>query len=163
MIRRALILSASLTAGIAASQWPEFTQQYLQRLGGTVDALGVVVADFDATAAASGLSREHALSQMTGTAFLERRQSDMARTIARFERLSVDLARLEAAPALRRTMLLRSYRDGETFRAAASVFRPAVPVTFDGGVFGLLGFLAGGAVGRGLVALLRARRARSRA
>ncbi|MEM9851772.1 MAG: DUF2937 family protein, partial [Pseudomonadota bacterium] len=40
----------------ATSQFPEFSQQYVQRLGGAVDELRRVAADFDASARAAGLT-----------------------------------------------------------------------------------------------------------
>ena len=52
MILRALTLAGGLTGAAVSSQFPEFSQQYTQRLGGAVDALAVVVADFDAMALA---------------------------------------------------------------------------------------------------------------
>ncbi|NRB05388.1 MAG: DUF2937 family protein, partial [Rhodobacteraceae bacterium] len=47
MLGRAIALAGGLAGGLSLSQFPEFSQQYLQRLGGAVDALAVVVTDFD--------------------------------------------------------------------------------------------------------------------
>ncbi|WP_254684706.1 DUF2937 family protein [Sulfitobacter sp. JL08] len=87
MITRTLVLAGGVASAATLSQFPEYAQQYTQRLGGAVDALGQVVADFDASAAAEGLTREQALAQMTGTAFVERRRDDMQRSFARHARL----------------------------------------------------------------------------
>jgi hypothetical protein len=95
MILRSLALVGGLAGAVTTSQFPEFSQQYTQRLGGAVDALEQVVADFDASAAASDLTREDALAQMQGTPFLERRRADMTRSITRYARLSADLETLE--------------------------------------------------------------------
>ena len=46
MIIRAITLAGGLAVGAGASQFPEFSQQYAQRLGGAVDALGEVVRGF---------------------------------------------------------------------------------------------------------------------
>ena len=73
MIVRAITLAGGLAVGAGTSQFPEFSQQYAQRLGCAVDALSEVVADFDTSAAAEGLSRSEALVQMTGADFIERR------------------------------------------------------------------------------------------
>ena len=61
MIVRAITLAGGLAVGAGTSQFPEFSQQYAQRLGGAVDALSEVVADFDTSAVAEGLSRSEAL------------------------------------------------------------------------------------------------------
>ncbi|MEC7965452.1 MAG: DUF2937 family protein, partial [Pseudomonadota bacterium] len=55
MIVRTLTLIAGLSGAAVTAQFPEFSQQYAQRLGGAVDELTAVVADFDASAQASGL------------------------------------------------------------------------------------------------------------
>ena len=135
-----------------AAQVPEFSQQYVQRLGGAVDALGRVVADFDASAAAEGLSRAAALAQMTGTPFLDRRRSDMEATFARHARLEADLAALTHASALGRAAHLATGLDRAVAREAYGAYQPALPVTTDGLLFGGGGFLGG----LGLAGLLRA-------
>ena len=56
--RAIMALLVSLTGGLAASQAPELAQQYRQRLGGALDEITQVVADFDADAAQNGLRRD---------------------------------------------------------------------------------------------------------
>lgn len=155
MIVRALTLSAGLLGGVAASQFPEFSQQYAQRLGGAVDALGEVVADFDASAAAEGLSRAEALDQMQGTDFIVRRRADMERSFARYARLSADLAALEGEGPFMRAYHLPRFSDTEIARAAWAAYQPAVPVTLAGGIFAAVGFLAGALILRALLGLVR--------
>lgn len=150
MILRSLALAGGLTGAAATSQFPEYSQQYLQRLGGAVDALAEVVADFDASAAASDLSRDAALAQMHGTPFLERRGADMARSIARYERLSADLQRLEGQGPFMRAYHASRFTDRDIATAAWQAFQPAVPVSFAGLSFAAFGFLLG-ALAVGLV------------
>ena len=52
-IAKALCLAGAFVGGGSLSQYPEFAQQYTQRLAGQVDALGQVVADFDRSALAA--------------------------------------------------------------------------------------------------------------
>lgn len=143
MIVRALVLAGGVLGAASASQFPEFSQQYTQRLGGAVDALGQVVADFDASAQAAGLDREAALAQMAGTAFLDRRRGDMERTFARHDRLSADLTVLETAGPFMRAYHATRMRDRDVARAALAVYEPAVPLNMPGLVFAASGFLAG--------------------
>ncbi|APX10997.1 DUF2937 family protein [Tateyamaria omphalii] len=143
MILRVLVLAGGLLGGATASQFPEFAQQYQQRLGGAVDALAEVVADFDTSARAAGLSRDAALAQMQGTEFLDRRRADMTRTFDRYDRLRADLAALQdAGPFMRAYHAARS-TDGEVANAALTAFKPALPLTFAGAAFAGAGFLAG--------------------
>jgi hypothetical protein len=146
MILRALTLAGGVAGAAATSQFPEFSQQYTQRLGGAVDALGEVVADFDASAQAAGLSRDEALEQMIGTDFLERRKADMTATFARFERLQLDLETLEGQGPFMRAYHLPRLRDRQIAQAAWDVYQPAVPLNFAGILFAVFGFLLGGVV-----------------
>ncbi|GAA6174747.1 hypothetical protein NBRC116593_06660 [Sulfitobacter pacificus] len=145
VILRSLTLAGGIAGAAATSQFPEYSQQYTQRLGGAVDALAEVVADFDASAAAVGLDRSAALEQMQGSAFLERRQADMTQTFARFERLSADLAALEGQGPFMRAYNLPRLRDAQIARAAWAAYQPAVPLNFAGVSFALLGFVLGSA------------------
>ncbi len=143
MIARVLLLSGGILGGASASQFPEFSQQYTQRLGGAVDALAEVVADFDASAAASGLDREAALDQMRGTAFLDRRRVDMERTFVRFGQLSDDLAVMQDAGPFMRAYHVGRMRDRDVAQAVMATYQPALPLTFAGMAFAGAGFMAG--------------------
>ncbi len=141
MIIRALTLAGGLAGAATTSQFPEFSQQYMQRLGGAVDALSEVVADFDASAQAVGLSRDAALAQLQGTAFLDRRRADMTRTFARYENLRSDLAEIKDAGPFMRAYHLPRLTDRQIAQAAWEDFQPAVPLNFAGIVFAGVGFI----------------------
>lgn len=146
----------------AASQFPEFAQQYVQRLGGAVDELRLLARDFDASAAAVGYTREGALAAMTGNEFQRRRQADMTRTFARLDRLSDHYAVLRPAGAFDRVAMIARFDDTTIASRAWKDFRPAIPLTFDGLVFAGSGFLAGFATLFGLGRAGRALRRRIR-
>jgi hypothetical protein len=75
--------------GLPASQLPEFTQQYAQRIGGAVDQLRIVINEFDADAARSNLDRQLALRKMRENPeqFIRDQGVRMSERIARLERL----------------------------------------------------------------------------
>ena len=154
MLGKAAFLTGALAGGVSLSQFPEFSQQYLQRLAGQVDALTAVVQDFDATAQRNALSREDALAQMTGTAFLADRQQDLRRTFLRHARLSDNLVALRAASPMERMLMPQRLGDTETLAATWADYRPAVPVTLDGLAAAGVGFLGGGVLLSGLLSLL---------
>jgi len=118
-------LAGGLAGAAGLSQYPEFTQQYMQRLAGQVDALSVVVNDFEASAMRSGLTRSQAFEQMTGTLFLADRQADMRRTFARHAVLSDDLAELRAASPIQWLTMPQRLTDPETFANTWADFQPA--------------------------------------
>jgi hypothetical protein len=166
MLARALTLAGGLAGAAGLSQFPEFSQQYVQRLGGAVDELGRFVAEFDADAADVGLTRDAALVDLEqGGAMGAERAGTMARVIIRHQRLSADLATLRVAGPFTRAYRMRSLADAEIAQAAWAEFQPAVPLNAAGGIFAGAGFLGGLLVMGILLALLRApfrrRRARS--
>jgi hypothetical protein len=136
-------IAGGLICGAALSQFPEYSQQYVQRMGGALDELSTVVLDFDISAKASGYSREEALGVMTGTEFLDARQSDMKRAFKRFDTLSEDYSRLQYANAFSRLAYVARMRDSEVLNGTTKDFKPGVPLTFDGAGFVGLGFLFG--------------------
>lgn len=140
---RIVAMAGGVAGALALSQYPEFSQQYLQRLAGQVDGLTVVVDDFDASALAAGLGREAALREMTGTAFLEDRQADMRATFARHARLDDNLRTLRAAGPFERLMLPHRMADPETLSATWADFAPAVPATTAGAASAAAGFFVG--------------------
>lgn len=125
------------------SQFPEFSQQYVQRLGGAVDELQTFVADFDNSATTAGKTREQALVEMKGTDFLDSRQKDMSRTINRYDRLSVDYEALREASAFGRLTHLKGLTDTDVAMGAWEDYKPALPLTLDGLLFLLSGFFLG--------------------
>lgn len=140
---RVLAVVGGVAGAAGLSQFPEFSQQYLQRLAGQVDALRLVVVGFDTAAAANGLTRDTALAQMAGTAFLDDQRGEMGETFARYDRLSDNLSALRAANPLQRLTMPQRLADPQTLAATWDDFRPAMPVTLDGGLCALIGYLAG--------------------
>ena len=151
---RILCVMGAVAGAAGLSQFPEFSQQYLQRLAGKVDALGLVVAEFDATATLNDLTREAALAELTGTRFLTDRQADLRRTFAQYDTLAANLDELRAATALARLTMPQRFGDGETLQATYADFRPAMPVTVDGAISAGVGYVAGWGVTALLLSLL---------
>ena len=136
-----------------ASQFPEFTQQYRQRLGGALQELHDVVADFDASAAHSNLSRDEALHRLQESdgAFVQDQAVHTSRTIIRFEELSAQRSRLDSSPYVMRPVVVLSHPDTRVVRGAWDDYEPAVPVTPAGFVWAAIGFFIAG----GFVSLVR--------
>jgi Protein of unknown function (DUF2937) len=140
---RMLGWAGGLAGAVALSQFPEFSQQYLQRLGGQADVLNKIEADFDSAATQAGLTREAALSDLSGTVFRDLHREDIRETLFRAERVRGDLDLLRAASPLERIALPHRFRDTETLAATWGDFRPGVPVTTAGFIAALIGFLLG--------------------
>lgn len=156
MIARALTLAGGLSGAAGLSQFPEFSQQYAQRLGGAVDELSRVVAGFDEDAAQVGLTRQEALEDLaSGGAMARARAETMAETIDRHADLSADLVALQGAGPFTRAYLAANMTDRQIARRAWENYKPAVPVTFEGAVFAGVGFLTGLLMLGACISLLR--------
>ena len=144
MILRTVTLVGALSGAVAFSQFPEYSQQYTQRLAGAVDELSRVVESFDADASALGLTRQQALSDMDKAGGMaEARAESMQRVFTRYDRLSNDLNILRPKAPVGQAVQIWRMTDPELARKAWEDFKPAVPVTVDGITLGLAGFLAG--------------------
>ncbi|WP_323766178.1 DUF2937 family protein [Marinovum sp.] len=156
MLAKALSLAGGITGAVGLSQFPEFSQQYAQRLGGAVDELSRMVSEFEADAAAVGLSPAEALSQLSrGESLARARSVTMAATIERHDRLSADLAALEGAGPFTRAYFATRMTDSTIAERAWQAYKPAVPATFEGVTFAGVGYLTGLLVVGALLSLLR--------
>lgn len=144
-MRRTLATVGGLGLAVAFSQFPEYAQQYEQRLGGAVDELRAITEDFDADAQRFGLTREEALQRyaVSPDSFLIGRGVSMRSTLARYNSLSSNLAELQSAGPLQRVQHLGDYLDSEIGAKALATYKPAVPVTAEGVTWALAGLVAG--------------------
>jgi len=147
---RVLALAGGLLGAAGLSQFPEFSQQYLQRLSGAVTELRIVVTGFDLTARAAGKTREEALAELDREGFIGDLGNSIAGNIARFERLEQDYDALKDASALGRLAQPWNLTDSKVVQGTWEDFRPALPLTVDGALCAGVGFL----LGWGLVSLL---------
>lgn len=143
---RLVAILGGVAGAVSLSQFPEFSQQYLQRLAGKVDALSAVANDFDASAAKNGLSRAAALAQLTGSQFNTDHQADLRVTFAEVKTLSDNLATLRAAAPLARLTMPQRLGDSETLQATWADFKPAIPTTPDGAITAGVGYVGGWAL-----------------
>lgn len=153
MMRRILAGIGGLGLAVTMSQFPEYAQQYTQRLGGAVDELRVVTEDFDRAAAEGGLDRQTALERFNASndAFLAGRGTSMSATFQRYDTLRATLARIENAGPLERLQQLPAYLDTDIGRRTLENYKPAVPVTMEGILYAGGGFILGYLLLSGLV------------
>jgi len=139
---RILTFIGGMFGAVSLSQFPEFSQQYLQRLSGAVDELRAVVVSFDASAAASGITREEALAELDASAFQQTLSDNLSGQIARYEHLAASYHSLKRAEPLQRLTQIHRFADTDIASRTWQDFRPAVPVTVDGFICAAIGFIA---------------------
>ncbi len=147
-------MAGGIAGTVTLSQFPEFSQQYIQRLSGAADELRTVTIAFDTTARIAGMSREEALDAMAGSDFQNQLRDDMRSRIYRYERLNADYQALAGALPLERLARFWHFRDVELAQRTWDDFKPAVPVSTEGLIFAGIGFGAGWLLVTALLALL---------
>jgi hypothetical protein len=142
-ITRIVAFGFGLLGGIVASQGPEYSQQYRQRLGGAIDELRLIVTRFEADAQASGENRDSAIARLRGNpdGLASRQGAAMQANVERLDRLEVHRqAMMEAGPFARVALMVRD-GDEDVMEAAYRNFEPAVPVTEEGILATAIGFV----------------------
>ena len=144
-MRRVVAGFGGVALAVALSQFPEYAQQYTQRLGGAVDELRIVTQKFDRDAQEAGLDRQQALTRFETSAdtFLAGRGVSEAANFVRYEQLSTTLARIQNANALERFQMLPAYLDTDIGARTLENYQPAVPVTVEGVLYAGGGLLVG--------------------
>jgi hypothetical protein len=148
MFANRLALAIALLAGLIGSQGPEFAQQYRQRLGGALEELTRIVADFDAESARANLTPAQGLNRLEENAdpLARQRGEDMAETIDRADRLREQLQAMTAAAPLTRLYVMAKDFDPRIAQSALDNYEPAAPLTFEAlataGLAAVAGWLA---------------------
>lgn len=132
-----------VVGAIAFSQFPEFMQQYLQRLGGHLDEARRQLARFRDVAAQSGLSLDHLIHQTNANPdpAVAKLGGVMADAALRVDTLETAQSALQHASLWSRPFVFLRHVDGSIAHATWAAFKPAVPTTVEGLVYAAAGML----------------------
>lgn len=138
---RFLAFLLGIAGAVIGSQGPGFTLQYMQNLQGQITSLEAVVEEFDANIAQYGYSREHALGECKGAdGLLDALCDTYVSAVERYELLSAHMAELEAVSDTVRPLILARTQIKDVTLSVYEQFKPAVPATLDGLIYGGGGF-----------------------
>ena len=141
---RVLTLLFALAAGAGLSQFPEYAQQYTQRLAGAVDEMRLIVQRFDRTLAELGQTRSQAFAPNQNLSRREAKLLNNAKAdIARLAFLERSLMRVQDASILRLMVTAPAIADRQIAQRAYADFKPAVPLTVEGLACTALGMILG--------------------
>jgi hypothetical protein len=132
-----------VAGAVIFAQFPEFLQQYLQRLGGHLDEARRLLAQFEAVAARSNLTAE-ALARQTAQnadAAVAKLSGVITDTIARVQHLESAQAALQNASLWTRPFAFLRHADADIARGTWGIFKPAVPTTVEGLIYALAGMV----------------------
>ncbi|NVK34628.1 MAG: DUF2937 family protein [Rhodobacteraceae bacterium] len=160
---RIFMVLLALVTGSAGSQFPEFAQQYRQRIGGAIDALQEVMTDFQADASRFGLSVDEAIARLKASddGLVQKRGYTIERTQDRLVRLIDQREAFQSAGPFARLVIFLESMDPKLARSTVEDFEPAIPVTSEGIVTAGLGAGAGLLGFKFLAGLGRLRRRRT--
>ena len=145
MFARRIAVAIGILFALIGTQWPEFSQQYRQRLGGALDELTRAISAFTTEATNESLSVEAAIARLIDNKDpLARERGEAVRDeIARRARISDALqAMKDAGPMARLWVMIRDY-DPQAADGTLQAFEPAVPLGREGWIVGGVGFLLG--------------------
>jgi hypothetical protein len=148
MLIRRLALFFAMIFGLIGAQFPEYAQQYRQRLGGAIDELNAIIARFDADAAQNGLSEQEGITRLQHNPdiFVQSRGAQMTEILARRDKLSRQAEIYTDGGTVKRLWELAAQADPAIAWRAYESFEPGVPVTTEGLISSLIGFVIGGAL-----------------
>jgi hypothetical protein len=135
--------------GAGASQGPEFTQQYLQRLGGWVDSYQDRVARLDSRAKQFDMTREQYLAALRASADpkVRKEAANIATWPIYLKRYTEMQRMLQDGPSwMQPVTLLQNYNDPASkpiIRATLADYKPGAQITAEGAAFGGAGFIGG--------------------
>ena len=129
---RVLALVGALVGGAGMSQFPEFSVQYEQRLGGAVNEMRDVVACFDQSLADVGLTRDLVCAKTEGSALELKLISDAKASVARLTFLEGALARLQGASVMTKLFAIPTVSDMDVARNALNDFKPGIQISVEG-------------------------------
>ena len=145
MFARRLALAIALMAGLLGSQGPEFAQQYRQRIGGALEELNRIVAEFEGESARQHLTPSQAIVRLeqNDDPLARERGEDMAQTIKHAKRLQQQFDAMRSAGPLKRLYVMAEDFDPEIAQHTLDNYEPAAPTSFEGlAAAGLVGVWA---------------------
>lgn len=144
MVLRVLAMTGGLVSAFGLSQFPEFSQQYMQRLGGAAAEMDTIVATYSADAAAAQMSLDTYIDTLSKEGPLSQTQArNMQTHLERHAYLTRTLDQLSGAGPFMRARMAAYMGDRDVAQQAFDIYKPAVPATFEGAVFAGTGFLGG--------------------
>lgn len=144
-MKRYFLFAFALLVALAASQVPEFRQQYLQRLGGALDEVTRQVAALDARAQAAEMERYAYLRRLLNNPdpIVVREGEALLDLVSRKQRLEAAIARIDAAPAYLHVVEIAFNLEPDVAAATLERFVPAAPLSLSGLFHAFVGFFVG--------------------
>ena len=145
MFKNLMPLFAGLMLASGLSQFPEFAQQYTQRVGGAYVELRDIADGFRSDAAANDKTVEQAIAEYyaADSEFFQDRGKSIETILLRETYLAQHYSALTNGDSFSQLIEFTRARDVAIARDTFGIYKPALPLTLVGGAHAGLGFLAG--------------------
>lgn len=141
MIRRFAFALTAFAGAVLSAQFPEFYQQYLQRLHGRLDILEQRAREIREDAALQGLDVGDYINLFTASAEHALEGQRMRASLIQEEEATAALSALEGASPIARLPAFLRHFDTAIAGDTAGIYRPALPFSFEGVLYAGLGGL----------------------
>lgn len=144
-MRKSAFLLCGVAGALLLSQFPEFFQQYTQRLGGRLDEVTAQVTALERRAAEAGkdLSGYLRVFLLHRDADVRREGLELRSLVHRKDKLGESYEALTGADNWWRAGQFAKHVDWEVAQSTMSVYRPAMPVTPESAIYAGAGFGGG--------------------
>ena len=135
----------ALLFGSLLSQFPEFYQQYLQRLGGQLDGIRLEITDLDQRAESAQKNRFEYIRRLleNDDPIVQNEGDNLARLLGRQIKLQRTFDDLNSSNPLWRSVRFAHHFNNEIAIPTLDSFRPAIPITVEGAYYFSLGAFLG--------------------
>ena len=142
-VLRLIQIPAALVGGGTLAQFPEFYQQYLQRLAGRMDEVRQRAQEIANDAAAQGLDVQAYIARFLDSPAHALEGEHMAEALESAARLDAAYGALVQADAWQQLPLFLRHVDPALAHDAGSLFQPALSLTLAGLIYALAGAAIG--------------------
>jgi len=145
MFKNFLPILMGLTMAGGLSQFPEFSQQYTQRVGGAYFEIRELATDFRDDAASNGKTVEQAIGEYYSaeSQFFHDRGARIETVIEREDYLAQHYNALTLGSGFDQLLEFARSRDLQIASDTLGIYKPALPLTLVGGAHAGLGFVMG--------------------
>lgn len=132
-----------VSGAVLFSQFPEFVQQYQQRLGGHLDEARRQLDQFRAAAAQTGATLDQLVANANANTnpSVARLGGVIVETQSRVQTLSADQQAIQDASVWSRPFVFFHHMDPQIAKATFAIYRPAVPTTLEGLLYAAVGIV----------------------
>jgi hypothetical protein len=136
----------SIVGAVAFAQFPQFLQQYVQRMGGHISELEGQVGFMSKSAEASSLTLQEYIQKFTESKLdpvFSRQGMIMQNMVDRYNQLSSALNSLQDATIYKKPLIFITHLSTDIAHETWNTYQPGVPTTLEGLAYAAVGMIFG--------------------